>query len=134
MRQLSALDTTFLYMETANSYGHVSSVSIYRRPHADYDAYEGFRQVVEQRLGVLEPMRRRLVKDPLDLDRPYWVIDPDFNLDFHVRHLAIPAPGTMQQLETQVARLASRPLDQSKPLWESYVIDGLPDHRFGVFT
>ncbi len=134
MRQLSALDTTFLYMETANSYGHVSSVSIYRRPEPGYDAYSGFRKVVEQRLGVLEPMRRRLVKDPLDLDRPYWVIDPDFNLDFHVRHLAIPAPGTMAQLETQVARLASRPLDQSKPLWESYVIDGLPDDRFAVFT
>lgn len=134
MKRLSALDTTFLFMETANSYGHVSSVSIYARPYPEYDAYEGFRSVLERRLGVLEPMRRRLVKDPLDLDRPYWIIDPDFNLDFHVRHLAIPAPGTREQLEAQVARLASRPLDQSKPLWESYVIDGLPDDRFAVFT
>ena len=134
MKRLSALDTTFLFMETANSYGHVSSVSIYDRPYPDYDAYAGFRSVIERRLGVLEPMRRRLVKDPLDLDRPYWIIDPDFNLDFHLRHLAIPSPGTREQLEAQVARLASRPLDQTKPLWESYVIDGLPENRFALFT
>lgn len=134
MRQLSALDATFLYMETPNSYGHVSSVSIYERPYEGYDAYTAYRSVIEKRLGYLEPMRRRLVKDPFDLDLPYWAIDPDFNLDFHIRHLAVPAPGDRDKFQTQVARLASRPLDQTKPLWESYVIDGLPDGRFAIFT
>jgi len=134
MRQLSALDATFLYMETPNSYGHVSSVSIYERPYEGYDAYSAYRSVIEKRLGYLEPLRRRLVKDPLDLDLPYWVIDPDFDLDFHIRHLAVPAPGDRAKLQTQIARLASRPLDQTKPLWESYVIDGLPDDRFAIFT
>ncbi|MGI9605781.1 MAG: WS/DGAT/MGAT family O-acyltransferase [Acidimicrobiales bacterium] len=134
MKQLSALDTTFLYMETANSYGHVSSVSVYERPYPEYDAFGAYRRVIEQRLGVLEPLRRRLVKDPLDLDRPYWIIDPDFDLEFHLRHIAVPPPGDHQQLQTQIERLASRPLDQTRPLWETYVIDGLPDGRFAVFS
>jgi diacylglycerol O-acyltransferase len=134
MKQLSAIDATFLYMETPYSYGHVSSVSIYDRPTPDYNAYDAYRRVIQSRLGVLEPLRRRLVKDPLDLDLPYWVIDPNFDLNFHVRHLGLPPPGDLSQLQTQVARLASRPLDLNKPLWESYVIDGLPDNRFALFT
>jgi hypothetical protein len=64
---------------------------------------------------------------------PYWVIDGTFDLDFHVRHLGLPPPGDFTQLQTQVARLAARPLDQSRPLWEAYVIDGLPDDRFALF-
>ncbi|MBT8207210.1 MAG: wax ester/triacylglycerol synthase family O-acyltransferase, partial [Acidimicrobiia bacterium] len=134
MKQLAAIDATFLYMETPNSYGHVSSVSIYDRPTPDFNPYEAYRRVIESRLGVLEPLRRRLVKDPLDLDLPYWVIDPNFDLNFHIRHIGLPPPGDWEHLQTQVARLASRPLDQDKPLWESYIIDGLPDNRFALFS
>jgi len=133
MKQLTALDATFLYMETPYSYGHVSSVSIYARPEPGYEAYDALRSTIQERLGVLEPLRRRLLRDPLDLDLPHWIIDDAFDLDFHVRHLGLPPPGDFRQLQTQVARLAARPLDQSRPLWEAYVIDGLPDDRFALF-
>ena len=133
MKQLSALDAMFLYMETPYSYGHVASTSIYERPYPGYDAYQTLRSTVEARLGVLEPLRRRLVKDPFDLDLPHWVIDPDFDIDFHIRHIGLPPPGDMSQLQAQVARLAGRPLDLGRPLWEAYIIDGLPDDRFALF-
>ena len=71
---------------------------------------------------------------PLDLDRPYWVDDPDLDLDFHIRALALPAPGDAEQLGEQVARIIARPLDRSRPLWEWYVITGLEDGRVGVLT
>ena len=75
--------------------------------------------------------RQRLVRVPLDLDHPYWIEDPDFDLEFHVRHIALPQPGDWRQLCIQVARLVSRPLDLDRPLWELYVIEGL-DNVVGV--
>ena len=77
------------------------------------------------RIGQFPQFRRRLVRVPLSLDRPYWVEDPEFDVEFHVRHIALPEPGDWRQLCIQVARLHSRPLDPSKPLWEVYVIEGL---------
>src|SRR2546425_377235 len=79
------------------------------------------------RLPLLPPMRMRLVEVPFGLDYPYWVDDGDFDLDFHVRELALPPPGTDQQLAEQVSRIASRPLDRARPLWELYLIHGLPN-------
>ena len=75
--------------------------------------------------------RERLVRVPFDLDHPYWIEDPDFDLEFHVRHIALPQPGDWRQLCIQVARLHSRPLDLDRPLWEMYVIEGL-DNVEGV--
>ena len=135
MKQLSGLDATFLHMETANQFGHVSSLSIYERPSdPSYDSVSAWRRQIERRLHLLEPLRRRLVEVPFGLDHPYWIEDPNFDLDFHVRHTAIPPPGDDSQLEELVARIIGRPLDRSRPLWETYVIEGLPDGRFAVLT
>jgi diacylglycerol O-acyltransferase / wax synthase len=135
MKQLSGLDSAFLHLETSGQFGHVASLSIFSRPDTPgYQPYEAWRGQLEQRLHLLEPLRRRLAEVPLGLDHPYWIPDPDFDIDFHVRHTAIPPPGDQDQLAALVARLISRPLDRRKPLWLSYVIEGLVDGRFGVLT
>src|SRR5262245_21764081 len=136
MKQLSGLDASFLYMETGSQFGHVSSLSIYARPEGDpdYEPFSAWRAQIERRLLFLEPLRRRLREVPLGLDHPYWVEDPDFDLDFHVRHTAVPPPGSDEQLAEIVARIVGRPLDRSRPLWETYVIEGLPEDRFAILT
>jgi WS/DGAT/MGAT family acyltransferase len=135
MKQLTGLDATFLHLENATQFGHVSGLSIFARPDVPgYDPYAAWRGQLEQRLHLLEPLRRRLVEVPLGLDHPSWVDDPDFDLDFHVRHTAVPPPGSDAQLATTVARLVGRPLDRRKPLWLTYVIEGLSDDRFAVLT
>jgi WS/DGAT/MGAT family acyltransferase len=135
MKQLSGLDAAFLHMETAAQFGHVAGLSIFAPPDvADYDPYQAWRNQIDQRLHLLEPLRRRLVEVPLGLDHPFWVEDPDFDLDFHVRHNAIPPPGTDEQLGELIARIIGRPLDRSRPLWLSYVIEGLAGGRFAVLT
>src|SRR5215203_1199586 len=135
MKQLTGLDATFLHLETGSQYGHVSGLSIFARPDVSgYEPYGRWRAQLEQRLHFLEPLRRRLVEIPLGLDHPYWIEDPAFDLDFHVRHTAVPPPGSDDQLAMLVGRLVSRPLDRRKPLWLSYVIEALPDRRFAVLT
>src|SRR4029079_13988933 len=71
---------------------------------------------------------------PFRLDHPFWIDDADFDLDFHVRHTAVPPPGDDRDLAELVARIVGRPLDRRRPLWESYVSEGLPDDRFGILT
>ena len=135
MKQLTGLDATFLHLETGAQFGHVSGLSIYARPDTPgYDPYAAWRAQLEQRLHLLEPLRRRLVEIPLGLDHPYWIEDPNFDLDFHVRHSAVPPPGRDDQLAEVVARIVARPLDRTRPLWLSYVIEGLSDERFAVLT
>ena len=135
MKQLTGLDATFLYMETASSFGHVSSLSVYERPDdPNFKPFEAFRARVLSVLPQLEPFRRRLVTVPFGLDHPYWVADPAFDLDFHLRHQAVPAPGDDRQLADQVARIISRPMDRHRPLWEAYVFEGLADGGFAVLT
>lgn len=135
MKQLTGLDAAFLYMETPTTYGHINAVALYRPPgDPDYSPYEAFKAQVESRLHLLEPFRRRLVEVPLGLDHPYWINDPNFDIEFHVRHIAIPPPGDRGQLATQVARIIGRPMDRSRPLWEAYVMEGLEGDDFAVLT
>ena len=135
VKQLTGLDATFLYMETPTTYGHVSSIAIYERPdNPDFDPLVAAREMVESHLDILEPYRRRLVGTPLGIDRPYWIEDPHFDLDYHVRHLSLPHPGTDRQLADQVARIVSRHCDRTRPLWELYVIEGLESGDFAVLT
>ncbi len=135
LQQLSGLDANFLNMETNRTFGHVSSLSIYERPDdPSFEPFPAFRSQLESRLHLIEPFRRRVVQVPLGLDRPYWIADPEFDLEFHVRHLALPKPGSPEQLTEQVARIISRPLDRSRPLWEVYVIEGLDSGDFAVLT
>jgi diacylglycerol O-acyltransferase len=135
MQQLTGLDATFLHLENATQYGHVSGLSIFTPPDTPgYEPYAAWRAQLCERLPLLPPLRRRLVEVPLGLDHPSWIDDPDFDLDFHVRHTAVPPPGTDDQLAATVSRLVARPLDRRRPLWLSYVIEGLRDGRFAVLT
>jgi diacylglycerol O-acyltransferase len=135
MKQLTGLDAAFLHLETPAQFGHVSGLSVFARPDTPgYDPYAAWRSQLEQRLHLLEPLRRRLVEVPLGLDHPFWIEDPGFDLDFHVRHTAVPPPGSDAQLADVVARIIGRPLDRTRPLWLSYVIEGLAGDRFAVLT
>jgi diacylglycerol O-acyltransferase len=126
MRQLSGIDVSFLNMETPSTFGHVSSLNIYDPAGAPGGAgIEATKQIILERIEQLAPFRRRLVEVPFGLDLPYWIEDPDFDIDFHVRHHAVPPPGTREQLAEVISRIVARPLDRSRPLWELYVIEGV---------
>src|SRR3954454_19872676 len=142
MRQLSGMDASFVYFETPNAPGHIFSVWIYDQSSAPAGkvSFTGILEHVGSRLHVSRTFRQRLVQVPFGLDHPYWIEDPDFDLEYHVRHIALPAPGDWRQFCIQVARLHSRPLDLTRPLWEMYVIegldniDGLPAGSFAIMT
>jgi diacylglycerol O-acyltransferase / wax synthase len=121
MQQLSGLDTGFLTMETATQFGHVGGLYVFE----EGAGFEATRDQIERRLHLLPPYRRQLVEVTFGLDNPYWIESPNFDLDFHVREIAVPPPGTREQLADLVARLAARPMDRGRPLWEWYVIEGL---------
>src|SRR4051794_6952944 len=136
MKQLSGLDASFLYMETGAQFGHVSSLSIYAKPEddPDYEPLAMWRAQIERRLHLLEPLRPKVREVPFALDPPFWIDDAEFDLDFHVRHTAVPPPGNDSQLADLVARIIGRPVDRARPLWETWVIEGLPDDQFGILT
>jgi diacylglycerol O-acyltransferase / wax synthase len=134
MKQLSGLDASFLYMETPTTYGHVNGLSIYERPTPDFDPYAAVYERFGSMVGHVEPLRRRVVEVPFGLDHPYWVDDPHFDLDFHVRQIGLAPPGAADQLAEQVARIVGRPMDRTHPLWEVYVIEGLGDGRWAMLT
>ncbi len=126
MQQLTGLDTSFLNMETATTYGHICGLAIFDPSTASVPpTLEDVKNLIQQRIHLLPPYRRRLVEVPFGIDHPYWIEDPDFDLDFHVRHMGLPPPGDSRQLAEQVSRIVARPLDRSRPLWELYVIEGL---------
>jgi WS/DGAT/MGAT family acyltransferase len=95
---------------------------------------EATKQLIRERLHLLAPLRRRLVEVPFGLDLPYWIEDDRFDLDFHVRHHAVPAPGTDEQVAEVISRIVARHLDRSRPLWELYVIEGLAGGRIAQLT
>ncbi len=126
MRQLNGIDVSFLNMETPTTFGHVSSVTIYDPSNAPGGAgLEATKNIILERIDQLAPFRRRLVEVPMGLDLPYWIEDPHFDIDFHVRHHAVPPPGNPEQLAEAVSRIIARPLDRTRPLWELYVIEGV---------
>ncbi len=142
MKQLSGADAMFLQLEHGNNFMHVASLAIYDPSSAPAGKVR-FKDVLRHfaaRVEEFPQFRRRLVRVPLSLDRPYWVEDSGIDVEFHVRHIALPHPGDWRQLCIQVARLHSRPLDRSKPLWEAYIIEGLhnvpgvPAGSFALYT
>lgn len=130
--RLSPADSSFLYLEDATSATHIAQVLIF----AGVEGMSAQRVCagIEARLAEHPRYRQRIRTLPGRIMTPVWVDDPDFDLDYHVRRSALPAPGNLQALEEFVARVASRPLDRSRPLWEVYVIEGLEDDRFAVVT
>ncbi len=135
MRQLTGLDATFLALDSPTVYSHVGSMSVLDPPiRGSALTLQRLTELVESRLHLAPPFRWRLAEVPFGLDQPYWIEDPHFDIEFHVRELALPAPGDHQQLASQAARLHARPLDRRRPLWEMYLIHGLDGGRQAVYT
>src|ERR1700752_2656231 len=135
MQQLTGLDAAFLALDSPTAYGHVGSVSVLDPPTTGGAVtLERLTELIESRLYLVPPFRRRLVEVPFGLDPPNWIEAPDFDIEFHVRELALPAPGDDRQLAVQAARLHARPLDRRRPLWEAYLIHGLRGGRQALYT
>ncbi|WIY05182.1 wax ester/triacylglycerol synthase family O-acyltransferase [Amycolatopsis mongoliensis] len=136
MRQLTALDVQFLNAESTTTTGHVGGLSILDPSTAPDSTLtlDDLRELIGSRLHLAKPLRWRLLPVPLGLDHPYWIDDPEFDLEYHVREIALPAPGDERQLAEQIARLTARPLDRRRPLWEAYLIHGLRDGHVAVYT
>ncbi len=135
MQQLSGLDAAFLAMETHAVFGHIGSICILDPSTAPEPVtLDRVTTLIEARLHLIPPFRRRLVQVPLGLDQPYWIEDPAFDIEYHVRELALPAPGDDRQLAEQAARLHARPLDRTRPLWELYLIHGLAEGRIAIYS
>src|SRR5947209_8530127 len=136
MRQLTALDQQFLALEDSRNYGHVGALSIYDPSSAPGGelTLPRLQGLIAERLALVPPFRWRLATVPFNLDYGYWIDDRDFDLEFHVREIALAPPGTDAQLAEQVARIYARPLDRSRPLWEIYLIHGLPNDRVAVMS
>ena len=133
MKRLSLLDALFLYMETPQTPMHVASVTIFKPESPQDDLFARFREHVAARLDLLPSYLRRLEPTPLGIDHPAWVIDDKLDLDYHIRHQALPKPGGMEELRTLIGRLHAVPLDRSRPLWEYHFIEGLEDGGFAVY-
>ena len=136
MRQLTSLDAQFLALETPRIYGHVTGVLVLDPSTAPGGALTlaDLQNLILERLPLIPIFKWRLAEVPFGLDFGYWVDDPDFDIDFHVRELALVPPGDAPQLEEQVARVFARSLDRSRPLWEIYLIHGLEDGRVALMT
>lgn len=135
--RLTALDATFLAVETANVHMHVGTVQIFdgnplRTPQGGLDV-ERIRTLSEPALRHSARFRQRLERIPLS-GHPVWVDDPRFNLDYHIRHTSLPQPGDLRQLKRLAGRIFSQKLDPERPLWEMWLVEGLEDGRFAVIT
>jgi diacylglycerol O-acyltransferase / wax synthase len=131
--RLSALDASFLYLESPTTPMHVGAVSIFRRPRAGFE-YDRLVELIEQRIALVPRYRQKVRHVPGNLARPVWIDDPDFDVAYHVRRSALPKPGSDAQLTELVARLMSRPLDHTRPLWEMYLVEGLARGRTAIIT
>ncbi len=143
MDQLNPQDAQFLYFESDDNLTHLTTISIFDQstvPDGDVVRFRDILEHIESRLHMSPLFKRRLVHVPLELDFPYWVDDDDFDLEYHVRHGRLPAPGDWRQFCIQMARYHSRSLDMSKPLWEMFVVEGLdnvdwlPEGSYAIAT
>jgi diacylglycerol O-acyltransferase / wax synthase len=135
MRQLSGLDTMFLNLETNAVPMHIGGLAILDPSTASKEfGFETVRRLIEGRLHLLPMFRRRLVTSPLNLDLPYWIEDPEFDIEHHVRHRALPRPGNDKQLADFICDVMSTRLDRSMPLWRTYYVEGLSGGRVALLT
>jgi diacylglycerol O-acyltransferase len=131
--RLRAADMSFLAQESASTPMHVATLEIFEPPGDGFD-YENLVALIADRIAFVPRYRQRLRSVPGRLANPVWVDDDDFDLTYHVRRSALPRPGTMEQLRELTARIMSRQLDRSRPLWEMYFVEGLEGGRFGVLS
>jgi WS/DGAT/MGAT family acyltransferase len=131
MDRLSALDVSFLTNESSSAHMHVGGICIFEGPPPSYD---DLLDHVRSRLALVPRFRQKLAYPPVPTGRPFWVDDPAFNLSYHVRHSALPSPGSEEQLRNMAARVFSQSLDRTKPLWELWMVQGLTRKRFAFVT
>jgi diacylglycerol O-acyltransferase len=129
--RLTAVDAGFLAQEGPNSHMHIGAVMLFEGPPP---AFEDFADHVRGRLHLVPRYRHKLAVPPVETGRPLWVDDPNFNLEYHLRHTGLPAPGSEQQLRALAARIHSQQLDRTKPLWELWLVQGLEDGRFALIS
>jgi WS/DGAT/MGAT family acyltransferase len=129
--RLTAVDASFLAQEGPASHMHIGGIVLCEGPAP---RFEEMLDHVRSRLHLVPRYRQRLAQPPLETGRPLWVDDPTFNLEYHVRQTALPAPGSEEQLMRLVARIMSQQLDRSKPLWEMWIVEGLDDGGFALIT
>jgi WS/DGAT/MGAT family acyltransferase len=135
MQRLGGLDSAFLYFETPTMHMHVGGLmlvdpSTMSRPYS----YADFRAYIDARMPLVPAFRRKLATVPLNLARPYWVEDPDFDLDYHLHRIAVPAPAGDKETADVVAEILSRPMDRSRPLWEMWIVEGRADGLIAVVS
>ncbi len=131
--RLSASDASFYQLENTSTPMYVGSLSILRKPRTGL-SYDTLLATVEQRLPQVPRYRQKVREVTLGLARPVWIDDPEFDITYHIRRSALPSPGSDAQLHDLVARLGSRPLDKSRPLWEMYLVEGLTKNRIAIYT
>jgi len=142
MRQLRGEDARFVYAETGHANSNITLVYIYDPSTAPGGRvrFKGFLKHIESRLHLSPIFRQKLLRVPLELDYPYWIEDERFDIEYHVRHVALPKPGDWRQFCIQASRIHARPLDLSRPLWEIYLVEGLdsfldlPADSFAILT
>src|SRR5690242_10695605 len=129
--RLSGLDSSFLHLERDGAHMHVAACSIFRGKPPSHGELAS---AIESRLHLVPRYRQRLAFVPLGQGRPVWVDDPHFNLPYHVRHTALPAPGDDAQLKRLAGRVFSQALDRNRPLWEMWIVEGLDGGRFAMLS
>ncbi len=131
--RLTPLDVSFLYFEEPTTPMHVGAVTVFEEPKGGFD-HDRLVDLISARIAFVPRYRQRVRWVPGRLANPVWVDDEHFDVNYHVRRSALPRPGNDAQLAELVARVQSRPLDRSRPLWEMYLVEGLSDGRFAVIT
>ena len=135
MQQLSGLDAGFLTMEAGHGLGHITGVLIVDPSTSPVPwTFDHYREHLKSRLHLLPVYTKKLREVPFGLDRPYWVSDDDFDLDYHLRSAAVPGDGGRAAFVDFVARIHERPLDRSRPLWECYLIEGVEGDKFALLS
>src|SRR5512144_936759 len=129
--RLNAVDAAFLAQESPTTHMHVGAVLVFEGPPP---SYAEFCDNVRSRLHLVPRYRQKLAVPPFETGRPLWIDDPNFNLEYHLRHSALPPPGSEDQLRALAARIHSQQLDRSKPLWESYLVQGLEGNRYALIS
>jgi diacylglycerol O-acyltransferase len=129
--RLSSTDVSFLTNESSSSHMHVGAILIFEGPAPSYDDLV---EHVRSRSHLVPRFRQKLAYPPAQTGRPFWIDDPNLNLEYHIRHSALPAPGSEEQLRRMAARVFSQQLDRSKPLWELWLVQGLTRNRFALVT
>ena len=131
MDRMSLLDATFLDVEDGVTHMHIGSLARFEGPPPPFPELV---ELIERKLPRLHRYRQRVRFVPGGVSRPVWVDDPHFNLRYHVRHTALPAPGLAEDARNLMGRLMSQPLDRERPLWEVWVVEGFDDGSWAMIS